>query len=131
MLCRSVARGGVSLSLSLSLILTRSNKFVIQSSWRHDQVRTANLLGVAGTDIPVTELKKRTPAYKVCSVVCYNNHFLPNGFCRIFLFKKYLKNQLGVNGYSFIVNNNGYVLYHPDHRPLVRKWLSNHQIKLD
>ncbi|XP_059352267.1 voltage-dependent calcium channel subunit alpha-2/delta-3-like isoform X7 [Daphnia carinata] len=52
-------------------------------------VRTANLLGVAGTDIPVTELKKRTPAYK-----------------------------LGVNGYSFIVNNNGFVLHHPDHRPL-------------
>lgn len=29
------------------------------------QVRTANLLGVAGTDVPVSELKKRTPAYKV------------------------------------------------------------------
>ena len=29
------------------------------------QVRTANLLGVAGTDIPVAEVKKRTPAYKV------------------------------------------------------------------
>ncbi|XP_046632424.1 voltage-dependent calcium channel subunit alpha-2/delta-3-like isoform X7 [Daphnia pulicaria] len=56
---------------------------------KNESVRTANLLGVAGTDIPVTELKKRTPAYK-----------------------------LGVNGYSFIVNNNGYVLYHPDHRPL-------------
>ena len=29
------------------------------------QVRTANLLGVAGTDITIAELKKRTPAYKV------------------------------------------------------------------
>ena len=28
--------------------------------------------------------------------------------------------QLGVNGYSFAVNNNGYVLYHPDLRPMVR-----------
>jgi hypothetical protein len=41
------------------------------------QVRTANLLGVAGTDIPVTELKKRTPAYKVCSHMRNNPfHFL-------------------------------------------------------
>jgi hypothetical protein len=32
---------------------------------------------------------------------------------RIFLF------QLGVNGYSFSVNNNGYILYHPDLRPMV------------
>lgn len=27
--------------------------------------------------------------------------------------------QLGVNGYSFMVNSNGYVLYHPDLRPVV------------
>lgn len=27
--------------------------------------------------------------------------------------------QLGVNGYSFIVDNNGKILYHPDFRPAV------------
>ena len=33
--------------------------------------------------------------------------------------------QLGVNGYSFAVNNNGYVLYHPDLRPMVSYELLN------
>ncbi|XP_071455009.1 voltage-dependent calcium channel subunit alpha-2/delta-3 isoform X2 [Hetaerina americana] len=57
---------------------------------RNYSVRVANLLGVVGIDVPIQQIKKLVPPYK-----------------------------LGVNGYSFIVDNNGHVLYHPDLRPLV------------
>ncbi|KAL6257421.1 hypothetical protein P5V15_010993 [Pogonomyrmex californicus] len=56
---------------------------------RNYTVKTANLLGIVGTDVPVEEIQKLVPPYK-----------------------------LGVNGYSFIVDNNGRVLYHPDLRLL-------------
>eukprot|EP00057_Strongylocentrotus_purpuratus_P002955 XP_003725588.1 PREDICTED: voltage-dependent calcium channel subunit alpha-2/delta-3 isoform X1 [Strongylocentrotus purpuratus] len=47
------------------------------------------LEGVAGCDVPIKELKKFTPPFK-----------------------------LGVNGYSFAVTNNGYILFHPELRYL-------------
>ncbi|XP_059050982.1 voltage-dependent calcium channel subunit alpha-2/delta-4 isoform X3 [Achroia grisella] len=56
---------------------------------RNHTQREANLLGAVGTDVPVDQIKKLVPPYK-----------------------------LGVNGYSFMVDNNGHVLYHPDLRPL-------------
>ncbi|CAG9816549.1 unnamed protein product [Phaedon cochleariae] len=56
---------------------------------RNHSVRVANVLGVVGTDVAIDQIRKLVPPYK-----------------------------LGVNGYSFIVNNNGHVLYHPDLRPV-------------
>ncbi|XP_064162673.1 voltage-dependent calcium channel subunit alpha-2/delta-3-like isoform X1 [Anguilla rostrata] len=50
------------------------------------------LLGVVGTDIPVQELLKIMP-----------------------------KHKLGIHGYAFSITNNGYILTHPDLRPLYQQ----------
>ncbi|XP_076012956.1 voltage-dependent calcium channel subunit alpha-2/delta-3 [Genypterus blacodes] len=50
------------------------------------------LLGVVGTDIPLQELMKLIP-----------------------------KHMLGIHGYAFAITNNGYILTHPDLRPLYQQ----------
>ncbi|XP_036839893.1 voltage-dependent calcium channel subunit alpha-2/delta-3-like isoform X2 [Oncorhynchus mykiss] len=54
------------------------------------------LLGVVGTDIPLQELMKIIP-----------------------------KHLLGIHGYAFAITNNGYILTHPDLRPLLRNAMVN------
>ncbi|XP_054168613.1 voltage-dependent calcium channel subunit alpha-2/delta-3-like [Oppia nitens] len=67
-----------------------------------ETIRIANLLGVAGVDVPIKEIVKLTPAFK-----------------------------LGVNGYSFMITNNGYLLYHPDLRPLYQEMLKPYYSSVD
>lgn len=69
---------------------------------RNNSTRKANLLGVAGTDIPIDDIRKLTLPYK-----------------------------LGVNGYAFIVSNNGYVILHPDLRPVWQGHLKENYNSID
>lgn len=94
-----------------------------------DNVRAANLLGVVGADVSIEEIVKMVPQYKVRRIVV-NSHatqsFYSIQFTQTVNYNKTYslcisRCQLGANGYSFIVDNNGKVLYHPDLRLTVIK----------
>ncbi|XP_063239113.1 voltage-dependent calcium channel subunit alpha-2/delta-4 [Bacillus rossius redtenbacheri] len=69
---------------------------------RNTQNRTAKLLGVAGTDVSLDDIERRASSFKI-----------------------------GVNGYPFIVTNNGYILIHPDLRPVFRGVLKDNYNSVD
>ncbi|KAH7642485.1 voltage-dependent calcium channel subunit alpha-2/delta-3-like [Dermatophagoides farinae] len=67
-----------------------------------ESIRIAQLHGVAGIDVPIREIEKAASSY-----------------------------QLGVNGYSFMLTNNGKVLYHPDFRPIFQDMLKPYYTSID
>ncbi|KAG5312428.1 CA2D3 protein, partial [Acromyrmex insinuator] len=72
-------------------LLTSVSTPVFDRKSNHNNMTDAandTLFGVAGTDVPIDDIRELTLPYK-----------------------------LGVNGYAFIVSNNGYVILHPDLRP--------------
>lgn len=93
-----------------------------------DNTTIATLLGVAGTDVPLDDIEKLTLPYKVGIIGCFFfvsvvvcffgfSFFRNISICNFSTILLYL--QIGVLGYAFIVSNNGYVLMHPDLRPVV------------
>uniref|UniRef100_A0A3Q4C0U2 VWFA domain-containing protein n=1 Tax=Mola mola TaxID=94237 RepID=A0A3Q4C0U2_MOLML len=69
--------------------LTTTVAMPVFSTKNETQKNQGILLGVVGTDIPLQELMKLIP-----------------------------KHMLGIHGYAFAITNNGYILTHPDLRPL-------------
>ena len=61
----------------------------------------------------------------LCLLRCFEGVFLATGavFPHWIPCSLVSRTQLGVNGYSFIITNNGFLLYHPDLRPLFRDML--------
>ncbi|KAL7669184.1 hypothetical protein ACOME3_009850 [Neoechinorhynchus agilis] len=64
--------------------------------------KLGGLLGAVAVDIPVRLLHEFAPAHR-----------------------------LGVNGYSFLINHNGYVIYHPDLRPVLGEYRKRNYNSID
>ncbi|XP_030622199.1 voltage-dependent calcium channel subunit alpha-2/delta-4 [Chanos chanos] len=78
-------------SQAQSLLLMTSVAMPVFSK-KEETLSHGILLGVVGTDVPLRELMRLAPRYK-----------------------------LGVHGYAFLITNNGYILSHPDLRPLYKE----------
>uniref|UniRef100_A0A8B9RKD9 Voltage-dependent calcium channel subunit alpha-2/delta-4-like n=1 Tax=Astyanax mexicanus TaxID=7994 RepID=A0A8B9RKD9_ASTMX len=77
-------------SMAQSLLLMTTVAMPVFSK-KKETLSHGILLGVVGTDVPLLEVMMLAPRYK-----------------------------LGAHGYAFLVTNNGYILAHPDLRPLYK-----------
>uniref|UniRef100_A0A8C7X064 Calcium voltage-gated channel auxiliary subunit alpha2delta 4 n=2 Tax=Oryzias sinensis TaxID=183150 RepID=A0A8C7X064_9TELE len=78
-------------SVAQSLLMMTSVAMPVFSK-KEETLSHGILLGVVGTDVALRELMRLAPRYK-----------------------------LGIQGYAFLITNNGYILSHPDLRPLTLK----------
>uniref|UniRef100_A0A8P4GH87 Calcium voltage-gated channel auxiliary subunit alpha2delta 4 n=1 Tax=Dicentrarchus labrax TaxID=13489 RepID=A0A8P4GH87_DICLA len=78
-------------SVAQSLLLMTSVAMPVFSK-KEETLSHGILLGVVGTDVPLRELMRLAPRYK-----------------------------LGIHGYAYLITNNGYILSHPDLRPLYKE----------
>ncbi|XP_062856817.1 voltage-dependent calcium channel subunit alpha-2/delta-4 [Trichomycterus rosablanca] len=77
-------------SMAQSLLLMTTVAMPVFSK-KKETLSHGILLGVVGTDVPLLEVMMMAPRYK-----------------------------LGAHGYAFLITNNGYILAHPDLRPLYK-----------
>ncbi|MCI4380260.1 hypothetical protein PGIGA_G00237670 [Pangasianodon gigas] len=77
-------------SMAQSLLLMTTVAMPVFSK-KKETLSHGILLGVVGTDVPLVEVMMLAPRYK-----------------------------LGAHGYAFLITNNGYILAHPDLRPLYK-----------
>ncbi|KAH0617076.1 hypothetical protein JD844_028700 [Phrynosoma platyrhinos] len=78
--------------LSRPMVINHDHDIIWTEAYMDSARSHGILLGVVGSDVPLRELLKLAPRYK-----------------------------LGVHGYAFLNTNNGYILSHPDLRPLYKE----------
>ncbi|VDP43698.1 unnamed protein product [Schistosoma mattheei] len=86
----------------LPKMYTSVAKAVYDKTNKAKRLKEGNLLGVAGVDIPLQSFQDTLRGWKI-----------------------------GANNYLFAVDNNGFVLFHPDYRPVYKALLKSYYQNVD